>query len=91
MEISKPSTHIYKHGSFATPILPEPTRFTLQQLEEKRAKGICYSYDSKYSKGHKCVEKKLFYIILKRRKKMKNKLQNKRIYTSNPPYKKKNK
>ena len=35
---------------------------TPQQLEAKRAKGICYSCDSKYTKGHKCVEKKLFYI-----------------------------
>jgi len=31
-------------------------------LEEKRAKGLCYSCDSKYTKGHKCAEKKLFYI-----------------------------
>ena len=33
-----------------------------QQLEEKRVKGFFYSCDSKYTKGHKCVEKKLFYI-----------------------------
>ena len=32
------------------------------QLEEKRAKGLCYSCDRKYTKGHKCAEKKLFYI-----------------------------
>ena len=31
-------------------------------MEEKRAKGIFYSCDSKYTKGHKCVEKKLFGI-----------------------------
>ena len=35
---------------------------TPQQLEEKIAKGLCYSCDSKYTKGHKCAEKKLFYI-----------------------------
>jgi len=35
---------------------------TAQQLEEKIEKGLCYSCDSKYTKGHKCVEKKLFYI-----------------------------
>ena len=58
----KPITHIYKHGSVATPRLPQPTRLTPQQLEEKRAKRFCYSCDSKYTKGHKCVEKKLFYI-----------------------------
>jgi hypothetical protein len=31
-------------------------------LEEIKAKGLCFNCDSKYSKGHKCGEKKLFYI-----------------------------
>ena len=31
-------------------------------MEEKRAKGLCYNCDRKYTKGHKCDEKKLFYI-----------------------------
>ena len=31
-------------------------------MEEKRSKGLCYSCDIIYTKGHKCVEKKLFYI-----------------------------
>ena len=62
METSKPTTHIYKDGSVPTPILPQPTRLTPQQLEEKRAKGLCYSCDRKYTKIHKCAEKKLFYI-----------------------------
>jgi hypothetical protein len=31
-------------------------------LEEKREKGLCYNCDSKCTKGHKCAEKKLFYI-----------------------------
>ena len=31
-------------------------------MEEKRPKGLCYSCDRKYIKGHKCAEKKLFYI-----------------------------
>ena len=62
MATRKPTTHIYKNGSVATPRLPQPTRLTPQQLEEKRAKGLCYSCDSKYSQGHKCAEKKLFYI-----------------------------
>ncbi len=35
---------------------------TPQQLEERRAKGLCYNCDRNYSKGHKCNEKKLFYI-----------------------------
>jgi hypothetical protein len=35
---------------------------TPQQLEERKEKGLCFNYDSKYSKGHKCGEKKLFCI-----------------------------
>eukprot|EP00253_Pinus_taeda_P019386 PITA_19386 len=42
--------------------LPQPIRLTPQQLEEKRAKGLCYNCDSKYTEGNKCAEKKLFYI-----------------------------
>ena len=62
MATRKPTTHNYKDGSVVAPSLPQPTRLTPQQLEEKRAKGLCYSCDSKYTKGHKCAEKKLFYI-----------------------------
>ena len=32
---------------------------------KKREKWLCYSCDSKYAKGHKCAEKKLFYIDCK--------------------------
>ena len=39
-----------------------PQRLTPQKIEERRVKGICFNCDSKYSKGHKCGEKKLFYI-----------------------------
>ena len=35
---------------------------TPQQMNERRAKGLWFNSDSKYSKGHKCGEKKLFYI-----------------------------
>jgi len=35
---------------------------TPQQLEEKRENDLYYSCDRKYTKGHKCGEKKLFYI-----------------------------
>ena len=62
MATRKPTTHFYKDGSVATPRFPQPTRLTPQQLEEKRAKGLCYSCDRKYIKGHKCAEKKLVYI-----------------------------
>ena len=62
METRKHTTHIYKDGSVLSASLPQPTRLTPQQLEEKRAKRLCYSCDSKYTKCHKCAEKKLFYI-----------------------------
>ena len=62
MATRKSTTHIYKDGSVAIPRLPQPTRLTPQQLEEKRAKGLCYNCDRKCTKGHKCAEKKLFYI-----------------------------
>ena len=62
MATRKPTTHFYKEGSVATPRRPQITRLTPKQLEEKRVKGICYSCDRKYTKGHKCVEKKLVYI-----------------------------
>ena len=62
MATRKRTTHIYKDGSFPTPRLPQPTRLTPKQLEEKREKGIFYNCDNKYTKGHKCAEKKLFYI-----------------------------
>jgi hypothetical protein len=43
-------------------ILPQPPRLTPQQMDERRAKGLCFNCISKYSKGHKCGENKLFYI-----------------------------
>ncbi|KAH9305532.1 hypothetical protein KI387_009936, partial [Taxus chinensis] len=43
--------------SFAREIRPNP-----QQMEEKRVKGLCFNCDTKYGLGHKCGEKKLFYI-----------------------------
>ena len=58
----KSTTQFYKEGSVATSRFSQPTRLTPQQLEEKRAKGLCYSCDRKYTKGHKCAKNKLFYI-----------------------------
>ena len=62
MATRKPTTHNYKDESVVSPSHPQPTRLTPQQLEEKKSKGLCYSYDRKYTKGHKCAEKKLFYV-----------------------------
>jgi len=58
MATKKHTTHNYKDGSVVAPSLPQPIRLTPQQLEEKGAKGLCYSCDSKYTKGHKCAENK---------------------------------
>eukprot|EP00253_Pinus_taeda_P007289 PITA_07289 len=62
MATRKPTTHNYKYGSVVAHSLPQPIRLTPQKLEEKREKGLCYSCDRKYTKGHKCAEKKLLYI-----------------------------
>ena len=62
METRKPTIHNYKDVSVATSRIPQPTRLTPQQLEEIIEKWIFYSYDIKYTKVHKCAEKKLFYI-----------------------------
>jgi hypothetical protein len=35
---------------------------TPQQIDERRAKGLCFNCDNKYREGHKCGERKLFYI-----------------------------
>jgi len=62
METRKHTPHNYKYGSVVSPSFPQPTRVTPEQLEEKREKGLCYNCDNKCAKGHKCAEKKLFYI-----------------------------
>ena len=62
MATRNPATQNYKDGSVVSPSLPQPTRFTPQKLEEKGENNLFYSCDRKYTKGHKCVEEKLFYI-----------------------------
>ena len=62
MATRKPTTNFYKEGSVVNPRFAKPTRLTPQPLEEKRAKGLCYSCARKYTKCHKCVENKLFFI-----------------------------
>jgi len=62
MEIRNPTTDVYNYRSASSPSLREPTRFTPQKLEEKREKGLCYDCHRKCTKGHKCAERKLFYI-----------------------------
>ena len=43
MATRKSTTHNYKYGSVGALSLLQPTRLTPQKLEEKRAKGLCYS------------------------------------------------
>eukprot|EP00253_Pinus_taeda_P016234 PITA_16234 len=56
MATKKHTSHNYKYGSVVTPSVPKPIRLTPQELEEKRAKGLCYSCDRKYTKD--CEEEK---------------------------------
>jgi len=41
----KMESNNYKDGSVVAPSLPQPIRLTPQQVEEKRAKGLCYNCD----------------------------------------------
>ena len=56
----KQGANVAKEKGYSTPYLPQPTRLTPQQIEEKRAKKKCFNCDRKYSQGHKCSENKLF-------------------------------
>ena len=61
------ATHKYRIGGrdrFAghKTTISQPTRLNPQRMDERREKGLCFNCDNKYSKGHKCSEKKLFYI-----------------------------
>ena len=42
--------------------IPQPTRLTPQQMDERISKGLCFNCDNKYSKGHKYGDKKLLDI-----------------------------
>jgi hypothetical protein len=62
MATRRTNPNIYRENNAPSSKAPQPTRLTPQQLEERKAKGLCFNCDNKYSKGHKCGEKKLFYI-----------------------------
>ena len=53
MATRKCTTRNSKDGSVSTTRLPQPTRLKPQKLEQKISKGLCYSCDRKYTKGHK--------------------------------------
>jgi hypothetical protein len=62
MATRRTNPNIYRENNAPSSKTPQPTRLTPQQLEEIKEKGLCFNCDNKYSKGHKCGEKKLFYI-----------------------------
>jgi hypothetical protein len=62
MATRRTNPNIYRENNAPSSKTPQPTRLTPQQLEERKAKGLCFNCDNKYSKGHKCGENKLFYI-----------------------------
>ena len=50
--------NIYRENNAHSSKTPQPTRLTPQLFEEIKEKGLCFNCDNKYSKGHKCGEKK---------------------------------
>ena len=60
MTTRKAFSNTYKEN--IVPSSKPPQSLTPQQLNERKEKILCFNCDSKYSKGHKCGEKKLFYI-----------------------------
>jgi hypothetical protein len=59
MDTRRVATNNYRENHVPS---PKMTRLTLQQIDERREKGLCFNCDTKYSKWHKCSEKKVFYI-----------------------------
>jgi hypothetical protein len=62
MTTRRTNPSIYRENNAPSSKTRQPTRLTPQQLEERKEKGLFFNCDNKYSKGHKCGEKKLFYV-----------------------------
>jgi hypothetical protein len=62
MATRRTTPNIYRENNVPYSKTPQPIRLTPQNLEERKEKGLCFNCDRKYSKGHKCGEKNLFYI-----------------------------
>ena len=60
MSTKRTTSYTYRENHVSS--FKPPPRLTPQQLEERREKGLCFNCESKYSKGHKCGENKVFYI-----------------------------
>jgi len=53
-----------KEGSKPSQALVQVEKISQAQMEERRRKGLCYSCDSKWSRGHVCAVPKLFLLEL---------------------------
>ena len=59
MDTKKLVTNNYKENHAPCSKL---TGLAPQQMNKIRENGLCFNYDIKYNKGHKCGENILFYI-----------------------------
>ena len=60
MATRKTTFNTFRENNVPSSNPPQPTRLTPQQMNERREKGLCFNYENKYSKGHKCAEKKYY-------------------------------
>lgn len=54
------STNNYRENHAPSPNLTQSMKLTPQKMDEIIANGLCFNWDGKYGKGHKCCESKLF-------------------------------
>ena len=54
MTTRKAFSNTYRENN--VPSSKPPQKLTAQQLDERRAEGLFFNCDNKYSKGHKCGE-----------------------------------
>ena len=62
MDTRRTTSNTYRENNVPSSNPRQPTRLTPQKIDKRREKGLCFNCDRKYSKGHKCGEKKNFYI-----------------------------
>lgn len=55
-QLPSPTTH----GSTSVPI----RRLTQQEMQERRAKGLCFNCDDKFERGHKCRSPQFLSLIM---------------------------
>lgn len=51
-------------NSRIVPYQPPHKRLTQSEIEDIRAKGLCFWYEDKYTFGHKCTNKRLYTLVL---------------------------